>query len=71
MPPFVKQIKETFCNYILKLFKIFPKQAIGTISSSTRILSEEMINMLISLNYLFSYISESQCMMEFNSKKGG
>lgn len=43
-------------NFIIS----FPKQAIGTISSRTRILSKEMMDALNSLNYLFSYISKSQ-----------
>lgn len=37
---------------LLKYLKIFPKQAIGTISSSTRILSKEMMNALISFELL-------------------
>lgn len=52
------------CKILWWRFKIFPKQAIGTISSSTRILSKKMMNALISLNYLFSYISKSQYMMK-------
>lgn len=59
----LKIYKKTFATILLKVFEkrliIFPKQAIGTISSSTRILSKKkkkMMNALLVLNYLFSYI---------------